>query len=250
MIPVNIRHNQYDKLVDNVYYLGGNVVLNMNVILNTRKKDGNSYNYHNEYMYDSEKYLDHSKLVTLKRSFDYFLSLENAKSYDGDPKESIMIRPQDYYNIQYNLEIVRNWFNSQDMYAYKGEKLHLINPPRPVTIAGLAAGKSIVIEPTVIIYENGEYEGVRLYLNNTANYADITLDRIMGFIYTMNVFNMYGAAQAMLAYHGRPPSGDNVVVFGQPVDMSNEEIATSGAVGRKIPKSKKQKSFFDTIDDM
>lgn len=248
MIPVSIRHDQYEKLVDEVYYLGGNVILKMNVVLNRRKEDGTSFNYHNEYMYDSEKYTNHNKLITMKRCFDYFLTLENAKQYDVE-KESIMIRPQDYYNIQYNLSAIQKWFEIQDMYAVKDNKLYLINPPNPITISNLAGGKKILIEATVISYENIQYEGVRIYLNNTNNYADITMDRLMGFIYIMNTIDMYGAAQHMVSYHGRPPSGDNIVVFGDP-NMEAVENGSVGGVNNRVILNKKRKSFFDDIDKM
>lgn len=252
--PVEIVHNQYEKIADDIYVLGQDIILRMNVTLGRKKRDGNRYSYHNEYMYSSNKYIDMNQLITVRRSYDFFMTLENMTS--GNFHNSIMIRPQDMYNIQAKLDQCRRWFTNEEfknLYAYSDDnKLVIVDEPVPITIKGLAADKRIVIEPTIITYEKAQLEGVRMYINDVNNYVDVNLDRFMGFIYLMNTIDMYGAAQSMVSYIGRPEIGDNIMVFsGGQDDFTNNE-KTTGIKNRRANNIKKtrSKSFFDTIDDM
>lgn len=251
--PIEIEHNQYEKLVDDVYILGRDMILKMNVTLGRKKKDDTRYNYHNEYMYSSNKYLDMNRLITMRRSYDFYLTIENLSS--SNFQNSIMIRPQDMYNILNKLEECRKWFIDEkysNLYAYSNDnKLVIIDEPPPVLIKGLAADKRIVIEPTIITYENVQLEGVRMYVNDLNNFTDITVDRFMGFVYIMNTIDMFNAAQHMISYLGRPPIGENIVVFNN--DHINMETAgkTTGIKDRRVKsKSRRPISFFDKIDSM
>lgn len=251
--PIEIEHNQYEKLVDDVYILGQDMILRMNVVLGRKRKDGNRYNYHNEYMYSSNKYLDMNKLVTVRRSYDFYFTIENMSS--GNFQNSIMIRPQDMYNILDKLDECRRWFTDEqysNLYAYSNDnKLVIVDEPQPVVIKGLAADKRIVIEPTIITYENIQLEGVRMYVNDLNNFTDITIDRFMGFVYLMNTVDMFSAAQHMISYLGRPPIGENIVVFNNEYENMETVGKTTGIRDRRVKsKSRKSTSFFDKIDNI
>ena len=248
--PITVLHEQYEKLVDDIYYLGNNVILRMNVTLAKKSEDGRRYYYHNEFMYKSNKYIDINELITLRRSFEYFLTLENIKYINGE-KESIMIRVQDIINIRYNLNIVYQWFISKkykNLFAYSKGNLIMLERVEPVIISGLALDKKIIIEPTIIQYDNDVYEGVRLFLNSNTNYIDIKVDRFMGFYYIINTIDMYQSAQLLLNYNGRPDFGNNIISF------NNEYYDEYGSVevkqDRQIANKLRKKSFFEKIDDI
>lgn len=251
-IKNDITYKNYEKLTDDIFHIGGNLILRMNVVLSKTDKLGNRYFYHNEFMYKSNKYLDTNELITLRRSFEYFLTLENIKRINGD-RESILIRLQDIINVRMMIEKATKWFTDkefEDLYAYdNNNRVVLLGKPTPVVIQGLAGGKHIRLEPTVIDYDNNSTIGIRLYLNSEENYSDITVDKLMGLHYTLSCINMYQSAQLLLNYNGRPDIGECVVRFNDVEDIEEPVCKTEGVTSRTIPKNK-SKSFFDTVDDI
>lgn len=251
-----ISYDSYEKLVDDVYYIGSNIILRMNVSLAKKLDDGRRYFYHSEFMYNTNKYIDTNKIITMRRSFDYYLTIENIKEPFEGEKQSIMIRPQDMLHIRRKLHMTYRWFTDdefKELYAYSKDKLVMLGKVNPIVIEGFPLNKKIIIEPIVIDYDNITYEGVRFYLNDLSNYADITSDKLAGLIYLMDCINMYESAQLLLNYHGRPPYGDYMIQFN---DNNYNSTYTEGfaktPTNRQIPGEKKQrqKSFFDKIDDM
>lgn len=75
MRPIN--YIDYDKLSDDVLYLGSNLFLRMNVSLSNKGDQDQRYHFHKEYRYDS-KYTSSGKLLSIKRSFSYYLSLDKT----------------------------------------------------------------------------------------------------------------------------------------------------------------------------
>lgn len=231
------------------------MILRMNVSLAKKLDDGRRHFYHSEFMYNTNKYIDTSKIITMRRSFDYFLTLENVKNTPDGGKESIMIRVQDMLLLRRKLHEAYQWFTDErykELYAYSKDKLVILGQVNPVMIEGFPLNKKIMIEPVVIEYDNGTYEGVRLYLNDIANYADITIDKFAGLVYLIDSINMYESAQLLLNYHGRPPYGDYLIEFNSNIDTStNIDSFTKVNTNRQIPTQKqRQKSFFDKINDM
>lgn len=250
--PFTITHNDYEKLVDDIYFLGNNTILRMNVILGKKLDDGRRYFYHSEFMYSTNKYIDTNRLITMRRSFEYYLTIENIKNTSDREKESIMIRVQDMLHMRHMLDKAYKWFTSdqfRDLFAYSKSKLVILGKIDPIIISGLPAGKKITIEPTVVQYDSSYYEGVRIYLNNNNNYIDMTVDRFMGLIYLINTIDLYQSAQLLLNYHGRPELGEHVVTFNDTNGVDDSSFVQAKA-NRQIPLKNKQKSYFDKIDEL
>lgn len=249
--PIEITHEQYEKLVDDIYFLGNAVVLRMNVILAKKLEDGRRYYYHNEFLYTTNKYIDTNQIVTMRRSFDYFLTIENNKYIDGE-KESIMIRVQDILFVRNLLSIVYAWFTTErfrNLFAYSKGKLVLVDRVDPVVIDGLPLEKCLIFEPTVVTYNDKEFEGVRMYLNSKSNYVDMSVDKFMGLYYILNTIDLYQSAQLLLNYHGRPQMGTHITIFNDN-DVVDDFGYTDIKQNRQLPNKQKQKSFFDKIDDL
>lgn len=238
-----IQYIDYDKLSDDVLYLGSKLFLRMNVSLSSKGDQDQRYHFHKEYKYDSKYATD--KLMSIKRSFDYFLSLEKI-----DCKVSIMIRSQDMILFKVKLEQVSKWFET-DTFGLKGKELIVIKKRQPILLEGLALNKYIQFDPIVITWENtGEQTpGVRVTLGDPSIFADITVDKFFGLVYTISTFNMYQSAQILVNYLGRPSFGMNSYEIEDNSYLNDKQDKLEGAkINRTIPK--KNRSFFDKMDDL
>lgn len=236
----------YDKISDDLYFLGGGakLVLRMNVSLARRSKEGNRQHFYSEYQYDIDKYLDKGSVISMRRRFDYYMSLESLE--DKDFLTGIMIRPQDMILLRSRLADVLPWFSS-DIYIVRAGKLMIVNRPSTITIDGFPGGKSISFDPIVIDWEdNNQSMGVRITLSGGI-YSDVTIDRFYGFIYTINSMNMIQSAQAMLAYMGMPEYGTNRYEVDTGYSEPQKEIVEKNPIikERQIRNANKGKSYFD-----
>lgn len=245
-----IFHEQYEKISDDIMYLGTNTILRMNVILAKKLDDGRRYPYHKEYMYETNKYIDTKNILTLRRGFDYYLSIENIKSLYNTEKEFIMIRVQDMIFIRQQLKIVYKWFVSDNcnVFAISDNKLIILDKVQPIVICGLASQKYISFEPTIIQYDDDNMiQGIRVHLSSDNNYVDMTIDRFMGFLYIINTINLYESAQLILNYIGRPDFGTNMIDY---TKSDTSENFTRFRGNRQIPSTVRKKSFFDKVNEL
>lgn len=255
MQVVKFVHEQYEKISDDVYYIGNNTVLRFNVLLAHRSEDGTRYPYHKEYEYTSDKYSNvNYNLVTIRRNFDYFLSIENIKKIDND-KEYIMIRIEDMYYVLNQFNMAYRWFTDpsyKNLFVYdKNKKMIIFNRPESIYISNLAMDKYIILDPIVIDYSNGEQQrGIRLTLSNKSNYIDISIPKFEGLLYTLSTFNMYECALGAINYLQRPEFGTNCYSFNSITDVSNTGYVEGGGNGRQIKSNARSKSFFDKIDSL
>ena len=241
-LPVIFNHNDYDKLIDELVYLDKNYVLKFNVILGSQNQDGTKKYYHQEYRYNSSKYIDKKAQITLKRNFSYYLSIESRYN-DGFNKDFIMIRACDMILVNMQLNRVMLWFSSEefkDLYVLKDGLLTVQGRPQPVRIDGLAQNKYLIFSPIVMEYNGCLCEGVRMVLPNS-NFIDLTLDKFCELAYLLHGFNMYMAASCLLAYFSHPPLGQNVYSFGQAMEtqLNNTPALpdmSSGKNGRQVKK--------------
>lgn len=242
MRPIN--YIDYDKLSDDVLYLGSNLFLRMNVSLSNKGDQDQRYHFHKEYRYDS-KYTSNGKLLSIKRSFNYYLSLDKT-----DTKMNIMIRPQDMILFKMNLEQVSKWF-SDNTFGTKGREVILRNRKESIVLPGLAQQRYIQFDPVVVVWENtgDQTPGVRVTLGDPSIYADISVDRLFALLYTISNFNMYESAQLLVNYLGRPNFGMNLYEIEDNIYLREQEGKIENAKNnRTIPSQKK--SFFDSMDLM
>ena len=242
----------YEKLVDDVCWLSNEAILRFNVSLGKKNKDGTKRFFHQEYVYPS-KYLDMQNSITIKRSFDSYLTIEMVgalKSIDN----VVTIRPRDMIYLQTQLNESVNWFSTvfrrtkSGNISLKGEYKNIKIP--------LSYEKYIELEPTVIIREDGsKSEGIRLYLNSQDVYTDISIDNYFGFLYSIKDFNMYHNAICLLAYMN-PSFGQNATVFdGNSNDYARSDINSANINNNIIHRVNSRqnssgKSFFDKMNEL
>lgn len=227
-----------DKLSDDIYAIGPNIILKFNVSL-SKFSGGKRYHFHKEYEYPSK---EGDNLVTIKRSFDYFLSIENQQKNSEGEKMFIRIGPQDFLRFKSGLEEAISWFNDakySNLFAYNNGKL-IILPPIPETIiSGLPMNKAIHITPCIVdkgIANADKEPGVELDFGTDS--INIDLDRLMGLYYIISNLNMYQAALSLVNYLGRPEFGTNRFVMETQrtfKDYDNPpKTGTTGIKGRKV----------------
>lgn len=256
MLPVTF--DKYEKISDDLCILGNNAILRFNVSLARKSEDGTRTSFHKEYQYNSDKYINCSDLVTIRRSFDYFISIENFKAVDG-VKEFIMITIQDIMYVRSQLKMAIKWYMDEqfaNLFAKKDNKVIMCGKVEPIYITGLPMDKQIILEPIAVNTEdNKHYIGLRMYLGTANNYIDMSVDRFMGFAYLLDSINMYESAQILLNYLQRPQLGTNLYSFsysntsfkGEPTE---NEFISSKNNNRTIQNKNRQKSFFSKSDEL
>lgn len=242
----------YDRLSDDLLYLGNSTILRFNVNLaRVSSKDGTKVSYHKEYKYPVSKYTDQDFAMTMRRSFDFYLSIDKTDARES----SIMIRVQDILLLRMRLKEVSTWFSDGTFNIIKGD-IKIVKPPNSIVVGGLAENKMMMFDPVVIVWENSntQQEGVRLTLTESNTYVDMSVDKFFGFLYLIDTIDMYGAAQTLINYLGRPEYGTNLVEFQdnrylmdhteavEPMNIKGKE--------REISNPKRPKSFFDKMNDL
>lgn len=213
--PFIIEHKMYDKISDDLIFLGQNCIVRFNVSLSNYNSETEEFNsYHREYV---RKNKNGDSSILIRRSFNYYISIENIK-YDPilGIKEYIMIGVNDIQLLISTLEAVSNWFvESNNIYTKNAEgKLFVKANNCSLYIENLPMGKWLSFFPTIISYPNGdEALGVRIHLSDKNNFTDVNLSNFMGFLYQIKNINMFTSAQNMINYLQRPEFGSNLNDF-------------------------------------
>lgn len=207
---------KYDKISDDVYVLGANTVLRFNVSLSKITSDGKRYHFYKEFEYGSRAQ-GYPSLITIKRSYDYYLSIENIqKNKITDEKAFIRIGPYEYYRFMSQLDQVKVWFTDKKfkgLFASTKGKLILTSPVPESTLGGYPQNKFLRFIPTIIDHNEGKNSmepGIELDLSNYNNYVTMDLNRFMGLYYTVSRFNMYESAQNLVGYIGFPTGNNRI----------------------------------------
>lgn len=229
-----IEFFKVDKISDDVYVIAPNVVLKFSVSLskiNNKKR----YHFHREYEYPCSNADDTKSLVTIKRSFDYYLSIENSQRDDKGNRLFIRIGPSEYNIFMKALDQSVSWFTDtkySTLFAMNKGSLIVTAPIPSFTIKLPPKGKYLEFIPVVLNkgMANADKEpGVRIYLSDPSNYVDINLDRLMGLHYTVSSFSMYQCALNLVNYLQRPDFGTNrfCIDSGSTTSYNNTYISSS-----------------------
>lgn len=243
--------NVYEKISDTLCFAGNNAVLKFNVNLGAKDKENMKRPFHSEYSYRSDKYINHSKLSTITRNFDYYVSIENFKQQSNGIKETIHIKIQDILYVREQFKLATRWFRDKEfenLFAMKEGRLIMLGKVEPIKILGLTFSKSLAIEPIVINYEDRSITGVRIYLSSLENFTDMSVDSFMGIVYLLDSINMYESAQLLLNYFQRPELGTNMYSMDDSYTLTHQESSIeSKSSNRTVKNAKKQSSFFDKM---
>ena len=237
-----MEFDKVDKISDDVINLGSNLIIRFNVILTTHPANSQQkQSFHKEYEYTNRF---QEKSVTIRRSFDYYLSLENVtKNTVNGEKLFIRIGVGEFLLFKQALENAASWFSDpkyNKLFAkdIKGN-LKLAEPVPEIIIRDLPMNKSLRIVPIVIekgISTDDQKFGVRIYYSEDSGYADIDISKFMGFVYLVSTFNMYQCSIELINYLGRPEFGHNRFELDtfNGYKTTYEEQKTTGIKGRLV----------------
>lgn len=235
-----LKFENYNKIEDIMYFLGQNAVLKMNLSMYQNSERYGRRSYHQEIQYYNQKAGE--KVVNIKRSFDYFASIENLKPV-GRMKEYIIIRQQDIFLLRKVMNSVFDLFNKEfdNMFVKKNGVVTLRNKITPIEFSGLSLGKYLIFSPAIMEKASGEKVGcIQLSLSSPDNSVLMSISKYSGFLECINNMDMFSYAQGMLSYIGRPEYGTNMYDFAASQDVEDTVVARKG---RKI-QSKSNKSYF------
>lgn len=189
-----VSYLKYEKISDSMMFLGNNTMLKFNVKLSKKGSDGRRYHYHKEYVYPSN-YINEDTLCTIKRDFEFYLSIESLKDKDL----FCMITVSDILLLRSILRQTSKWLDGTiETFAIKRDKLIVLGKHDPISMT-LCIGKTIGFEPIIIVNSNDiQSQGIRMTIDN--NYIDISANIFMGFVYLINTIDMFACAQTMINY--------------------------------------------------
>lgn len=231
-----IDPTNYEKLQDDIYYIGGGIYLRLNVVLAKKDKDGNRRFFVSNYRYSS-KYVDKGKVITMRRSFDYYLTIECT----SDNTQNIIIRVQNMILLKAKIKEVTKWFSDSNVFGIRNNKL-VISKKVSVMIDGFPMEKFITLEPVIINYDDSSVQrpGVRFMVNNMI-FTDMAIENFYGLAYLIDTLNLYQSAQILTSSIG-VIENPRTMEFNDEEEIV-EEPNVNGTDGRKPRKL--NKSYFD-----
>ena len=242
----SILYDDYDKISDDMFYLGNNIAMRFNVILSSKNKSNNDsrYFFHQEYRYNTTKYSDKNVAMSIKRSFSYYISIDILKNWDY----SVMIRVQDILLFRNAVNQASSWAQDGTFILYgKKKELKLSKKVLPIKVI-LPEQKFVWFEPVVIFYNEVHYPGVRMTISDESIYTDIIMDNFFGLVYLINAVDMFAYAQNMINYLQRPELGYNLHEITDEKMFEPEKTVEKGVINRSLAGAK-NKSKFDKIED-
>lgn len=239
---------KYDKISDDVFILGSNVILRFNVSLSKTTSEGKRYHFYKEYEYPSKAH-HQDTVITVKRSYDYYLSIENVqKNKSGDDKIFIRIGTQDYCKFKSQVDTAVSWFMDKkfkNLYVKSRGKLSLTSPIPECVIGGYPQNKFLRFIPAIIDRGEGKdkmEQGVEIDLSDYDNYILINVDRLMSLQFFLSTFNMYMAGQMLVNYLGIPYGLNRYTIGGtnnsKVLKIENDSKSIESVNGRTIGKKK------------
>lgn len=210
-----IEYMQYDKISDDIMMLDKNNIIRFNVMLAKTNDSGRKF-FHTEYKYKSNN-SDYKSLITLRRSYDYFLSFENIYRNEIGYKEYVIVGISDYMQLKFGLEEAFRWFRDEKyskLFMTKNGKLIMSTPIPDFVISNLPKNKYIRLMPCILVKGETEREpGIEMEIGSASNIIRMTIKHFMGMYYILSNFNMLECSQNMINYLGHPEFGTNMIDY-------------------------------------
>lgn len=238
-----VEYIDYDKISDDLCWLGNKCIVRMVVKLANKGKDGTRYHFHKEFKYESS-YINRPELITIRRSFEYYISIDHLES-----KDNVIITVRDILLLRMKINEVFNWFYDKT-FAIKNNKMIILEKKKPVIVDGLLGGKTLIFEPIIYTdFEEKQSKGVRITLSNPDTFTDVPVNVFAGFMYIINSIDMFTAAQNMINYIGHPDFGTNLFAF-EKSEYVGEQQPIGNVIKERTIGQKRNLSYFDKMDNM
>ena len=196
---------KFEKISDDIIHMGRCLMIRICANL-AKVNNGTRYFFYKEYEYQIGRY----KKVSIKRGFDYYISIEEVVKPKDRDKLFIRIGPAEYYGFMELVNEAIKWFTSSKyskLYAKKGGELVFSTPTIPSkTLSGLPMGISITFAPHIL--DNGkEFKpAIKITVDNTKDILDyyMSVDNLFAIYGSLVNYNMFISAQIMVSSLGIP----------------------------------------------
>lgn len=195
---------KFEKISDDIYHMGKHLMIRICANL-AKVNNGTRYYFYKEFEYQ----LNHYNKVSIKRGFDYYVSIEEVmKPQTGRDKIFIRIGPPEFVGFIELIKDATKWYTGKKIYGKRGGELVFVTPTIPSkTLSGLPLGISLTLAASIldngkelkpgvqIIIDNGKDDPVDFYM---------TVDNLFGIYGALMNFNMFISAQTMVSSMGIP----------------------------------------------
>lgn len=192
-----VEFYRYDKISDDIIALGKNAVLRFNIGLASYNED-KKYFFYKEYEISSKSH----PTISIKRSYDYYLSIENYKKQSNGSKVFIRIGLKDFILLKNTIDEVVRWFTDKKyakLFVKNNNSICMTAPIPSCRIDGLPMNSWLLFEPTVIDRIQYQEPGVCLTLSDSDNITYLTFDTLLGLQHILSTMNMYQCAISILS---------------------------------------------------
>jgi len=238
----------YEKISDDILYLAPNIVLRMNVGLwKTQNQKKEQIFFHREYGYKKNAYNTDSYRVVARRSFDYYLSIENyiSPTRNRMDKAFMMISMKDLYRFKQTIRTVVSWYTDkkyENLYIHTASGLGVTEPKPMLLIENLPPknGK-IRFCPSVFKTSYSDEQAVYIELDTKENSAMMKIETLFALYDFLETLNMFSLAQNMIPNISIPLGTNRISLNGADERNINgssvvveETHKSNGTPGRKI----------------
>lgn len=252
-IPNRIIYSDIETVSDLLLRLNQELSLKMNVRFgHTNMKTNERESYIKGYLIDGQRYPDNPRVVSIKRDFDYYLSIEswsNRTMY-------FQMRPVNMISVLNAFNRAYNWLVNEKLWKYRDNTLYLINEPDEIFIYNLyPKDVTVGIKATVMYDDQGNFcRGIRLTIGDRLNFSDIGMNNFGAMCYILKTLDMYTAActivNSLPSVYLEPTFVKNLVYYNPEMTSKVEDTSKIEGVsskGNRVPPGLKKKT---TIDDL
>lgn len=193
---------KFEKFCDDIVHVGRGLIIRINVNL-ARSYNDNRYFFYKEYEYTLNNY----KRVSIKRGFDYYLSLEEVARPKDHDKIFIKIGLSDFYIFKQKLIDMIDWFTNSKynkLFAKSGNELVIGMSSIPKTAMSFTNGMKVTFTPIVMGVGNDQIPGVNIELDNGKDMIDyaMSVDQLFAVHTALDGYNPFMSAQIMVGSMG------------------------------------------------
>lgn len=246
-----ITFHDYETISDTLLQLGQGAVLKMTVQLVSKSKDNERVPMSQEYLYRSNKYVNKDKVVSVKRKFFPYLSIEYKDDTEIMGKKSIQITHYDILGFQAKIiEVDALLENSYAIKRGKQSNKIIVPADKNFEVESRPSDSVVTFGPTVIVDENGGTSpGVRLGLNHRL-FINMPIRTWKAFTYYIKTADLYGWASSIVSGYTNDTIGtgiNDMQRISKDPTFNEEPLEDSFGFKRTKPvnKEEKRKNFFD-----
>lgn len=232
--PIEIL--KFEKFCDDIVHMGKGLVIRINVNL-ARSYNGNRYFFYKEYEYTLNGY----KRVSIKRGFDYYVSIEDIQKPKERDKVFIRLGPGEFYSFLNLLRKAIDWFTDvkfKKLYANNKGVLVIALPTVPCeSLKGLPMGLNLSMNPTVIDTGTTFKPGVTITVDDGKDKSidyTMTADNLFTVYGALLNFNMFTSAQIMLASMGIPLGTNRIAIESE---YRNNSYSSQNYEDKSLPRN-------------